>query len=164
MALKLRPLSIKAANRHVCLHHRHNRPTQGGLFAVGCEDEAGSLVGVAIVGRPVARLAQDGWTCEVTRTCTDGSRNACSLLYGACIRAARALGYHRVITYTLASEPGSSVRAAGFVRDGEVAHAPWTCPSRHRITTDLFGETTVPDGDRVRWVWKREQEEATATR
>src|SRR5215468_10390775 len=106
-----------------------------------------------ITGRPVARALQDGWTCEVLRVATDGAPNACSLLYGAACRAARALGYRRVVTYTLATEPGSSLRAAGFERDkGVRAEKTWGRPSRPRVQTDLFGEAQRPTGAKVRWV------------
>lgn len=83
-------MTLKAAARYVAEHHRHNRPPQGGLFAAGAM-LGGQLVGVVIVGRPVARLLDDGQTAEVTRLCTNGQLNACSLLYGAAARAARAL-------------------------------------------------------------------------
>jgi hypothetical protein len=111
------------------------------------------LVGVAIAGRPVARKLQDGATVEVTRTCTDGTKNANSMLYGAITRAAFALGYRRVITYTLASEPGSSLRAVGFRVDAELpARVGWDVPSRPRYETDLFGNERTPVGPKVRWV------------
>lgn len=100
--------------------------------------------GVAIVGRPVARGADDGWTAEVTRCCTDGARNACSMLYAAAWRAVRALGYRKLITYTLAAEGGGSLRAAGFRVVGEVAGRSWSCPSRPRVDT-------VPHQDKLRW-------------
>ena len=110
--LSVVPCSITAARQFVARHHRHNKPPQGGLFAVGAQVD-GTLVAGAIVGRPVARALDKGKTCELTRLCTDGTRNACSLLYGASARAAKALGWQRIITYTLASEPGTSLRAAG---------------------------------------------------
>ncbi|MFZ9906044.1 MAG: XF1762 family protein [Steroidobacteraceae bacterium] len=144
-------LTIKAASRFVSKNHRHNKPPQGGLFAVGakCGEQ---LVGAAIIGRPVARMLDDGETCEVTRLCTDGSRNACSLLYGAAARAAEALGYRRIITYTLASESGVSLRAAGWQIDAEVnGEKSWNRPSRYRVQTDLFGYEQRPTEDKVRW-------------
>jgi hypothetical protein len=151
--LSLRPMTVKEANRHVARLHRHNRPTAGGLFAAACEDETGAVRGVMIVGRPVARYLQDGWTCEVLRVATDGAPNACSLLYGAAARAAKALGYRRVVTYTLAEESGASLRAAGFERDADLAERPaWDCLARDRVQTDLFGEEQRPAGAKVRWV------------
>ncbi|HMJ03091.1 MAG TPA: XF1762 family protein, partial [Conexibacter sp.] len=100
-------------------------------FALGAA-RGDELVGVAIVGRPLARLLQDGWTLEVLRLCTTGDRNACSFLYGACWRAARALGYRRLVTYTRADEGGASLRASGFRVVGEVKSESWDRPSRPR--------------------------------
>lgn len=154
MSLRLRPITIKEANRVVGRWHRHNRPTTGGLFAVSVVQED-AVVGVAIVARPVARLLDDGWTCEITRVCTNGVYNACSILYGACVRAAKALGYSRVVTYTLATESGASLRAAGFVLDAACPAGGWARPNRVRVDVDLFGNETKPLGDKVRWAWKR---------
>jgi hypothetical protein len=129
--LELSPCTLREAGRYIGRHHRHHRPPQGGLFAVACWD--GAVVrGVAVVGRPVARMAADGWTAEVTRCCTDGAPNACSMLYGACWRAARALGYRRLITYTLPSEGGASLRAAGWRLVGEVRGGSWSRRDRPR--------------------------------
>jgi hypothetical protein len=125
------PCTITEANAIVKRWHRHHRPTQGGLFAVACavggSDEP---CGVAIVGRPVSRMLDDGWHCEVTRVATDGTRNACSFLYGRARKAAFALGYKRVITYTLPEEGGASLRAAGFVLIGEAGGGKWTRENR----------------------------------
>lgn len=152
--MNIRPITLKEARVVVGDWHRHNQPPVGGLFAVGCRD-GGVLVGVAIVGRPVARLLDDGLTAEITRVATNGTRNACSMLYGACRKAARALGYQRLITYTLASEPGTSLRAAGFIRDADVAAAEtWSVPSRPRRQTNLFGEELRPPEAKVRWKWQ----------
>lgn len=126
------PVTLREARAFVAQHHRHHRPPQGGLFAVGAA--AGErIVGVAIVGRPVARALQDGWTAEVTRLCTTGERNACSLLYASAWRAARALGWRRLITYTLPEEGGASLRAAGWRLIGEAGGGSWHCPSRPRV-------------------------------
>lgn len=151
----IRPLSLKDARRLVGNWHRHNPAPTGGLFAVGCEVE-GKIVGVAIVGRPSAKALQDGWTAEITRVATNGQRNACSMLYGACLRAARALGYLRVYTYSLQSEPGTSLRAAGFRRDKELRARPtWSSPSRPRYQHDLFGIERRPAEPKIRWIWER---------
>jgi len=132
--------------------HRHNKPPQGGLFAVGANLN-GALIGVAIVGRPVARMLDDGRTCEVTRCCTNGTANACSLLYGAVVRASKSLGYRRIITYTLASEPGTSLRASGWTVDAEITgEESWSRASRPRMQTNLFGEAQRPPDDKIRWV------------
>ena len=110
------PLTLKAANEAVARWHRHHGPIPGGLdyFRIGVTDDAGELHGVAIVTRPPNRNSDDGLTCEVVRVATDGTRNACSALYGACARIAREMGFRRVITYTLESEGGASLRAAGW--------------------------------------------------
>lgn len=132
MTLALMPLTLREARAYVDQHHRHHRAPQGGLFAIGATN-GNEVVGVAIVGKPVARMLNDGWTVEVTRLCTDGTRNACSLLYGACWRAARALGYRRLVTYTLPEEGGSSLRASGFRVVGQTRGGTWSRPSRPRV-------------------------------
>lgn len=131
--LTLQPISIRDASAYVARWHRHHIPPRGGLFAVACVLEgAVEPCGVAIVGRPVARRLQDGATCEVVRVATDGTRNTCSFLLGACKRAAQALGYRRCITYTLETESGESLRAVGAIPSGIVKGAEWTSPSRPR--------------------------------
>lgn len=152
MSLTLAPCTIADARRFVGIHHRHNLPPKVALFALAA-DEDGERVAVAIVGRPVARLADDGQTVEVVRLCSVGTRNACSFLYGAACRAAKALGYRRVITYTLQSEPGASLRAAGFTEDARLkARKGWDTPSRPRVTYDLFGNERAPLEAKIRWV------------
>lgn len=131
-ALQVVPCTLASAKEFVRQHHRHHRPPVGGLFAVAVAVGA-DVVGVAIVGRPVARGLQDEWTAEVTRVATDGTRNACSKLYGACWRAARALGWRRLVTYTLDSESGASLRGAGWSVVGEVRGRSWSCQSRPRV-------------------------------
>lgn len=133
MRIELQPLSVKAAQRFVRLMHRHHGPPPGGLFAIGCNDGV-KVVGVAIVGRPTSKAYQDGWTCEVTRHCTDETPHAASKLYAACWRAARAMGYRRMGTYTLVSESGTSLKAAQWVVLYETRDRPkgWDTPSRPR--------------------------------
>ena len=126
------PISLGAANRFVQAHRRHARPVVGHLYSLGLWSGPLALHGVAIVGRPVARHLDDGRTVEVTRLATDGTRNACSMLYSAAAREARRRGYLRVITYTLASETGASLRAAGFVPVAAVRPDGWDRPSRVR--------------------------------
>lgn len=133
MSLHLVPVTLAQANEHVCAWHRHNAPVPGAKFCVGAADEHGVLHAVAIAGRPVARHFDDGMTIEVVRVASDGTRNACSMLYGACQRAAFALGYRRVVTYTQANESGASLRASGWKVLGErPARAGWSAPSRPR--------------------------------
>lgn len=113
MSLELVPVSFKEACGFVADHHRHHKPPRGMKFAIGVAED-GELVGVAIVGRPVARSFDDGRTLEVSRTCTTGTKNANSILYGAAWRAAKALGYNRLVTYTQEGESGASLRGAGW--------------------------------------------------
>lgn len=114
-------------------HRRHPDPPPGHKFRVGVANEEDVLVGVAIVGRPIARAFDDGLTVEVSRTVTDASSNVNSMLYGAVARAAFALGYRRVVTYTEESESGSSLRAAGYrIVAQRPARKGWDTPSRPR--------------------------------
>jgi len=105
MSLRIVPTTLKEANAFVLEHHRHHRPVVGHKFSIACADED-DVHGVAIVGRPVARHLDKGWTLEVNRCCTDGAKNACSMLYAAAWRATKALGYQKLITYTLPKEGG----------------------------------------------------------
>jgi hypothetical protein len=135
MGLEVTPINLDEANAFVSLHHRHHKPVPGAKFALAVSDDAGKVRGVAIVGRPVARMSDNGWTLEVNRCCTDGAKNACSMLYGAAWRAAKALGYRRLVTYTLPEEGGVSLRAAGWKLLGERGGGNWNVPSRPRIDT-----------------------------
>lgn len=139
------PVTRDEALAFIARHHRHAGRPVGYRFAIGVQ--AGDrLVGVATAGRPVARMLDDRLTVEVTRVCTDGTPNACSMLYAACWRAARALGYRRAVTYTLASEPGTCLRAAGWLRDALLVARPgWNTPRRPRVSR---GADNVA---RVRW-------------
>jgi len=126
-------VDLKTAREFVASHHRHHEPPIGHKFSVGVA-RGGVLVGVAIVGRPVSRVIQsEGATLEVIRSATDGTRNANSMLYGAARRAAFALGYDRLITYTQEGETGASIRAAGYrVVAQRPARPGWDTPSRPR--------------------------------
>lgn len=119
------PITYREAAAYVDRLHRHHRAPQGCKFAIGLDD-SGTLAGVAICGRPVSRRLDDGRTLEITRVCTDGTRNACSMLYGACCRIGKAMGYRRVITYILESEDGASVKAANFSCEGVAGGTHWT--------------------------------------
>lgn len=143
--LCLRPVTIRGARAFVAEHHRHHRAPAGGLFAVGVARGEG-LVGVAIIGRPVARGLDDGATAEVTRVAVlPDVRNACSMLYGAAWRAARALGYRRMVTYTMSTEPGTSLRAAGWRPVARTEGGEWSRPSRPRA------RATFPTIPKIRW-------------
>jgi len=133
--MDLQPITIKEAKRFVDLHHRHHKAPQGGKFAIGLSDN-GEVIGVAIVGRPVARMLDNGYTAEVTRLCVlNGHYNACSMLYSACWRAARAMGYQKVITYILKSENGKSLEASGYKLVGEAGGGSWNREDRPRVDT-----------------------------
>ena len=132
--LRLVPCTLKDAREFVRRHHRHHNAPQGGLFAVACAaEESETLSGVAIIGRPVARMLDDGWTAEVTRLCTDGTANACSMLYQAAWRACKGLGYRRLVTYILDTESGGSLKAAGWRLVGEAGGGSWSREDRPRV-------------------------------
>ena len=134
MSLVLVPITIKDARAFVRRFHRHHDPPHKCRFAVACAREnAEEPCGVSIIGDPVSRLLDTGWTAEVLRCATDGTPNACSMLYGASWRAARALGYRRLVTYTLSTEPGTSLRASGWKSIGECGGGSWDRPSRPRV-------------------------------
>lgn len=133
MSLHLVPVSFEIACGFVQMWHRHHTAPVGHKYSIGVADDDGVLHGVVIVGRPVARHLDDGLTLEVTRTATDGTANANSMLYAAAWRAAKALGYGRLVTYTQASESGASLRAVGWrVLAERPARTGWTTPSRPR--------------------------------
>jgi len=136
MTLEIIPMVLLEANSFVRLHHRHHKPVPGAKFCIGLSDGE-SVRGVAIVGRPVARNSDDGWTLEVNRCCTDGVKNGCSMLYGAAWKAARALGYRKLITYTLQEEGGASLRGSGWKCLGLAGGGNWNTKSRPRVDTDI---------------------------
>lgn len=139
------PLTLRQANEFVTQYHRHHKASRGHKFSIGvCED--GKLVGVAICGRPVSRRLDDGTTLEVNRLCTDGTRNACSKLYGAACRTAKSMGYKRVVTYILESEPGTSLKAAGFICEGRAGGLEWNGRSKPK------DEGQYPHEMKQRWV------------
>lgn len=159
-AMTLALCTITDAKRFIAQYHRHNRPPVSALFALALEHD-GEVVGVATVGRPVARMLQDGRTVEVTRTCTKpgAPKGAVSKLYSLCARAAFALGWQRCVTYTLQSESGASLRGAGWQMELELpATAGWTRPSRAagRDLKPLLKDILPPDATdgvaKRRWV------------
>lgn len=138
-------VTLDQVNAFVALHHRHHSPTVGHRFSLGAWS-GGRLVGVAIVGRPVARRIDQERVVEVLRVCTDGTRNACSWLYTRCVEQAQNLGFYCAVTYTLSAESGASLRACGWW--GEPDATPgrsWSCPSRPRDTEVL--------GAKWRWIY-----------
>lgn len=149
--MEIIPITLRAANDYVEAFHRHHPKARGCKFCIGVV-VGGVVRGVAICGRPVARRLDDGKTLEVNRLCTDGCSNACSALYGACVRIAREMGYHKVITYILASENGASLKASNFVCEGEAGGEIWT-GSRKR-------DNGVPREKKTRWVYHIKKEAA----
>ena len=149
MSLILVPVSFKDACEFIRTHHRHNKPPIGWKFGVGVKKDA-NLVGVVTAGRPIARAFDDGFTLEVNRTCTDGEFNVNSMLYGAIWRAAKALGYVRIVTYTQADETGASLRASGWVKMKNLpARKSWSDSSvALKSLRDPVGSGGV---DRVLW-------------
>ncbi len=138
--MTLTPITLKEAMRFVADHHRHHGAPQGGLFAIGLSQDD-EMIGVAIVGRPVARMLDNGWTAEITRLCVlEGYHNACSQLYSACWRAARAMGYKRLLTYILESELGSSLTASNFKEIGLAGGGTWNRQGRPRVDTHPIGQ------------------------
>lgn len=126
MAMDIRPITFRQACDFINQHHRHHRATVGCKFCIGLFGEDGKMVGCAVSGRPVSRHLDDGLTCEINRLCTDGTKNACSMLYGASCKVAKAMGYKRVITYILESENGASLKASNFVCEGVAGGTHWT--------------------------------------
>ena len=142
MSLELQPITYAEACIFIDKYHRHHLPPQGWKYGIAVNDGE-KVVGVITVGRPVARMLDDGWTLEVTRCCTDGTRNAPSMLYGAANRAAFALGYKRVITYTLQSEPGTSLLAANWRVVGSAGGGTWNRKARPRVDTHPTEQKTL---------------------
>jgi hypothetical protein len=147
MNLHISPCNLDEAHAFVDAVHRHHRRTWGGKFAIACATDE-CVHGVVVVGRPVARLLDDGYTLEVTRLATDGTKNACSMLYAAAWRATRAMGYHKLITYILDTEPGTSLRAVGWKLIGKAGGwgGTWNRPNSGRPRVD-----THPLQGKLRW-------------
>lgn len=141
--LELRPCDFQTARAFVRDNHRHNKPPVGHKYSIACYD-GDRLCGVCMVGRPVSRYLDDGLTLEINRCCTDGTKNACTILYGAACRAAKALGYKRIVTYTRETEPGTSLRASNFVCDGKAWGTHWTGKRYQQMTI-------TDDVLKVRW-------------
>jgi hypothetical protein len=148
------PITFKMAAEFIKAHHRHNSVTQGHKFSIGLMD-GGELIGVVTVGRPISRHRDDGVTAEVTRCCVlEGCKNANSKLYAAAWRAAKAMGYRQIITYTLESESGPSLRAAGFQKIGvsKGNKKGWNVPARPRKAVDKY-----PYGDKTVWGIRKDE-------
>ena len=155
--MHVEPISIRDANDYVEQYHRHHGKKTGCRFAIGLYEE-GVLHGVAICSNPVARNADDGLTLEVSRLCTDGIRNGCSMLYGACARIAKDMGFHKVQTYILETENGASLKASGWMCEGIAGDINWQrCNSewqkkRDSVTQiELFPKKKPPEVMKTRW-------------
>ena len=118
------PITLKAANAFVATYHRHHKPTVGHKFSIGLSVND-DIIGVAIMGRPVARGSDNGFTIEVARLCTNGAKNACSMLYQAAARASKELGYNKIQTYILQSELGTSLKASGWKKEAITMGGEW---------------------------------------
>ena len=158
------PCSVTQARAVVAAWHRHHGPSTSGLYAAAVATDDGTVRGVALIGRPVARLLDDGWTLEVTRVATDGTPNACSALYGIARRLAATLGYARLITYTRADEPGSSPRGAGLTDDGPIRARSWDMPGRRRTDkTEIVQRRrwSLEVGQRIAVIWPETERDPT---
>ena len=142
------PINFKIAKEFIDDNHRHVKGPRGWKFGVGLEND-NELIGVGIASRPVARNLDNGITLEITRVCTLGDKNANSMIYGALIRAGRALGYKLFYTYTLKKELGSSVKAVGFLEDAKIRGGEWDRPSRSRQLSIDVGYDTA---EKIRWI------------
>lgn len=142
MTLELQPISYQEACEFILRYHSHHLPPQGWKFGLAVNDGE-QVVGVVTVGRPVARMLDDGWTLEVTRCCTDSTPHVASKLYAAAWRAVRALGYRRLVTYTLMEETGTSLKAAGWRVIGKTKGSNWNCKSRPRVYKYPTGPKTL---------------------
>lgn len=146
MALHTVPITRAEAQRYVEENHRYLGKVVGAKFqvAVACAKQD-KIVGVLIAGRPIARHLDDGFTLEIRRCCTDGTKNACSKLYGAICKTAHALGYKKVITYTSKGQgSGASLKASGFKIISESPGTPWNHKGRPRVDLN-------PNQAKFRW-------------
>lgn len=143
--MEIVPITLKTANAFVTNYHRHHKAVVGCKFCIGLQDTNGKLCGVAICGRPVSRYLDNGRTLEINRLCTDGTQNACSMLYGGCVRVAKQMGYYKVITYILQSENGASLKASNFVCEGVAGGKMWTGKRHH--------DNGVPQELKTRWTY-----------
>ena len=144
--LNLQSVTFKEACEFIARKHRHHKPPRGWKFGTAVNNGE-KIVGVIMIGRPVSRHLDDGQTLEVTRCCTDGTKNAGSKLYGAAYRAAKALGYKRLVTYTLSEEPGVSLLASNYQFVKESPGGSWSCKSRPRVDKHPLGKKLLWEVD-----------------
>lgn len=163
MSLRIVPLTLEQANSLVARLHRHHKPVVGHRFSIGVTDgdKDGQLVGAAIVGRPKAKSFDQYNVCEVTRLVTDGTKNACSILYAAAARVAREMGFSRIQSYILESEPGTSLKASGWVLDGVSPGGQWNHTGQSQLLLEAYAQGKVlgnrvdqPTEAKQRWIKK----------
>lgn len=143
--MKIIPIKLKDANQFIEKYHRHNKPVVGHIFCIGLEKDD-ELIGVGIAGRPIARYLDNGRIIEITRVCVkDGNKNGSSKLYRRLHRIAQLMGYEKVITYTLARESQSSMKAINAIKECEIKGQEWNRKSRERKSQDVYIE------DKIRW-------------
>ena len=148
----VKPISLKEANKFINKYHRHNKGIQGYKFAIAVL-ENNVMIGVGVVGRPVARLLDDGWTAEITRVCTNGTKNLNSFIYSRLVKICKLMGYKKVITYTLAKESGASLKAIGAKLDCICGNNTWNRPNRTRNEQNVYKEI------KYRWIlWEDKNE------
>lgn len=145
MAMSVVPITLRKANEVILEWHRHHKPSRGHKFSIGLMKD-NNLIGVAICGRPVSRAADNGFTLEVSRLCTDGTKNACSKLYGACARIAKEMGYIKIQTYILEKEIGTTLKASGWIMEAVTAGGQW------KRTDGVINRTDQPTEPKQRWV------------
>ena len=159
MKLIAEPIELKQAQAFINQLHRHHAAAIRDKFRIAAKQPGGGIVGVAQVGRPIARKLCDGYTLEVLRLCTNGEKDVCSFLYSRCARIAREMGYKKIITYILESEPGTSLKASGWKREDEnCGGATWANCKRSKErekaqqTTFLEVKQKYPEGvKKQRW-------------
>ena len=144
--MRTAPLTLADANAYIAEFHRHHKPVQGHRFSIAAMDETG-IVGVAIVGRPVARNCNPYMTAEVTRLCTEGGKNVCSFLYAACARVCKEMGFTKIQTYILEEEPGTTLKAAGWIHEADTVGGDWNQSKANAGTR----RTDQPQGPKQRW-------------
>jgi len=145
VAMSVVPITLRKANEVILEWHRHHKPSRGHKFSIGLMKD-NNLIGVAICGRPVSRAADNGFTLEVSRLCTDGTKNACSKLYGACARIAKEMGYIKIQTYILEKEIGTTLKASGWIMEAVTAGGQW------KRTDGVINRTDQPTEPKQRWV------------
>lgn len=149
MSLRIKPLTLSQANELVEKWHRHHKKVQGHRFSLGLWDESiNDYVGAAIVGRPVCNNVEQYGVAEVTRLVTNGTKNACSALYGACARVAKEMGFQKIQTYILQDEPGTSLKACGWSKEADTGTSNYHLSRKDKCQRTI---NTLASGPKQRW-------------